>query len=455
MSEMHHSPAKPGRSSNLGDLYRAAWRWHFYAGLICLPVIIMLSITGSLYLFKPQVEALLDAPYTGLTRTQQITADDAVTAALAAHPHARLEAYILPRSPGDALQILLATPSGSQRVYVHPDDGRVLDSFTEEYRPMEVIKRIHGELFAGQPGAWVVETVGSWTFVMLATGIYLWWPRGGGRLAGIVYPRLSSGRRLFWRDLHAVTGIWISGFVLILLLTALPWTSVWGGLFKEVRQLGAGKILVQDWAVGAAQPSAQTAEHADHGGHDQHHAMAGIGPSVPLQAIADKVAPLHLPWPVHILRDRDAYVVQSNTQNRPERVTLRFDATTGALVSRTDFSHKPLTDQMVGYGIALHEGQLFGLPNQLLGLATALGLCLLSLSAAIMWWRRRPKGKLGAPPLLSSDRLPRGLFALLTAMALLLPMFTLSLCAIVLVERLILRRHEKLARWLGLRRTAA
>lgn len=29
-------------------LYRMLWRWHFYAGLFCIPFIILLSITGSL-----------------------------------------------------------------------------------------------------------------------------------------------------------------------------------------------------------------------------------------------------------------------------------------------------------------------------------------------------------------------------------------------------------------------
>lgn len=32
--------------------YRTVWRWHFYAGLFCIPFVIWLSITGSIYLFK-------------------------------------------------------------------------------------------------------------------------------------------------------------------------------------------------------------------------------------------------------------------------------------------------------------------------------------------------------------------------------------------------------------------
>jgi len=40
-----------------GALYRAVWRWHFCAGLLALPFLLLLSITGGLYLFKPEIES--------------------------------------------------------------------------------------------------------------------------------------------------------------------------------------------------------------------------------------------------------------------------------------------------------------------------------------------------------------------------------------------------------------
>ena len=36
-------------------LYRALWRWHFFAGLICAPIVILLAVTGALYLFKDEI----------------------------------------------------------------------------------------------------------------------------------------------------------------------------------------------------------------------------------------------------------------------------------------------------------------------------------------------------------------------------------------------------------------
>ena len=48
-------------------------------------------------------------------------------------------------------------------------------------------------------------------------------------------------------------------------------------------------------------------------------------------------------------------------------------------------------------GINIHMGQEFGLANQLLMLATCLAIILMCVSAVVMWWKRRPKGKFAAP----------------------------------------------------------
>ena len=66
-----------------GDLYRAFWRWHFYAGLFVLPFLALLAVTGSIYLFKPEVERLvygnwivLDAPARPLPASKLIAATE-------------------------------------------------------------------------------------------------------------------------------------------------------------------------------------------------------------------------------------------------------------------------------------------------------------------------------------------------------------------------------------------
>src|SRR5260370_19237939 len=72
----------------------------------------------------------------------------------------------------------------------------------------------------------------------------------------------------------------------------------------------------------------------------------------------------------------------------------------------------------VGTGMAAHEGQLFGIFNQLLDLFTVMGLLLLSASAVILWWRRRAVGVLGAPIPTSRPRFSWALAALIVAFGL-------------------------------------
>ncbi|MBV9509587.1 MAG: PepSY domain-containing protein [Caulobacteraceae bacterium] len=40
------------------SLYAAVWRWHFIAGLLVLPVLVMMAITGGAYLFQPELDHL-------------------------------------------------------------------------------------------------------------------------------------------------------------------------------------------------------------------------------------------------------------------------------------------------------------------------------------------------------------------------------------------------------------
>ena len=36
--------------------YRSVWRWHFYAGLFSAPLLIVLTLTGAIYLFDREID---------------------------------------------------------------------------------------------------------------------------------------------------------------------------------------------------------------------------------------------------------------------------------------------------------------------------------------------------------------------------------------------------------------
>ncbi len=97
--------------------YRALWRWHFHAGMFCIPFVIVLSLTGSIYLFKPQIDAFADRDVDSLRVTGHRASGEAqIAAAIASLPGSKLFVYEVPREPDDAVRVHLYAPDGTGRI---------------------------------------------------------------------------------------------------------------------------------------------------------------------------------------------------------------------------------------------------------------------------------------------------------------------------------------------------
>ena len=465
-SESPSESPSPSHDSARWPDYRAVWRWHFYAGIFCIPFVVVLAISGAIYLFKAEIEGWAERSYDRLEQGGDAALASAqISAALAAVPGSTFESYELPAAPEAAARVLVRSEAGSRRVYVDPTSLEILGSVSERDRFMRQIFRLHGELLMGNRGSNLVELAACWTIVMVLTGLVLWWPRQGRGLAGVVWPRLHGGRRLLWRDMHAVTGVWISLVTLALLFSGLPWAKFWGDYLKSARRFTGTAVARQEWSndggrseVAGAAGAARGGEHAGHAGHG-----GGGRRSAPVELttadlaaidiVAATVKPLGLDAPVVLAPapgGKGRWTAKSTTANRPRRVDLVVDGGSGEIVRREDFSTKHPIDKLVAVGIAFHEGRLFGWPNQLLLLITAAGLVLVCVSAVWLWLRRRDPGKLGAPPPGISPRRSVPLVATVVALGVLLPLFGLSLLAVLLLERFVLRRVPPVKTWLGL-----
>ncbi|MDI7774527.1 PepSY domain-containing protein [Asticcacaulis sp. EMRT-3] len=427
--------------------YRMIWRWHFYAGLFCIPFIVVLCLTGPIYLFKPQIEAAIDAKYDHLAFSgAPASAQSQVAAALKAVPGSTFAAIEVRPDLHDAARITVVRHAEKIRVYVHPKTLQILKQVPENARFIEIVKDIHGELFAGRFGQIIVELAASWAIVMILTGLYLGWPRDLKGVAGLLYPRLKLGKRIFWRDIHAVTGLYISMLVLFLLLSGLPWTYVWGSELKAIRNMGH-PAAAAGWSLGRADEK-KTLQAERFVAPD----MSRLDNLLDMSRGLDIAAPAILSPP-----DKGGHLwkLSSDNGNRPQRVTMMIDPAMLEVISRSDFRNKPLIDRIIGVTTAAHEGQLFGPFNQALGVITALGLLTLCASAMIMWWQRRPEGRLGAPMLMPEQKLGPGLAVIIIALGIFLPVFGISLIVIGLLEWGALRHIPQARQWLGLKVTAS
>src|SRR5688572_26995125 len=105
----------PVSTRPLPPLYRTFWRWHFYAGLCVLPFVLVLALSGTVFLFKPQIDRWEESAYRQLPTTATASPSQQAAAALAAFPGATFHSYRLPQSARDAAVIHIALPDGAMR----------------------------------------------------------------------------------------------------------------------------------------------------------------------------------------------------------------------------------------------------------------------------------------------------------------------------------------------------
>jgi uncharacterized iron-regulated membrane protein len=86
-------------------------------------------------------------------------------------------------------------------------------------------------------------------------------------------------------------------------------------------------------------------------------------------------------------------------------------------------------------GVHVHQGQEYGSVNRYIMLAGCIAIVLLTISAPVMWWKRRPKGSFGLPPAAANWRAALTVMAIMAIAGVLYPLVGLSMLAGVIVER--------------------
>lgn len=435
------------------DLYRAVWRWHFYAGLLVLPFLITLSITGALYLFHDEIDTAIhsDLKRVAVQDTEIVAPSQMIAAATAAYPGEAMKITTAP-AQNISTEITVKSEDGERlAVYVDQYSGQVLGALPDRGTIMWTVRYLHSLRYFGPTARGLIEIAGGWSILLVGTGIFLWWPRQ--QKGGVVTVRANPQRRVFWRDLHAVIGIFVGSFIVFLAITGMPWSNVWGGKVNEwangsnygypsgvrvdvpMSDEKLNEVAKTSWSLEQAKIPESTAS----GGN--------IGIDHAVQTF-DKLG-LHTGYSVSI---------PSSPTGVYSGSVYPDDVQQQRVVHLDQYSGEPLIDMSYGdygpggkwleFGINMHMGQQFGLVNKLLLLAVCFATILLAVSAAVMWWKRRPARKFGVPPMPSDPRVFRGLLAILIIGGLIFPLVGASLLVMLCLDWLI-RRAARMRNRLG------
>ncbi len=162
------------------DFYRAAWRWHFYAGLMVLPFMIVLAVTGAIYLFHNEIDNILYHDLKTVPAASAATllpADAIVASALAAHPGIAFN-YAPPPCALCSAQVSIKPASGDKLiVFIDPARGAVLGDLPYHGGFSWTVRELHSLKYFGAIASGMIEIAAGWSILLFFSGIYLWWPR--------------------------------------------------------------------------------------------------------------------------------------------------------------------------------------------------------------------------------------------------------------------------------------
>ena len=306
-------------------------------------------------------------------------------------------------------------------------------------------------------GNLIVEMTAVWILVLLASGIFLWWPRATERGKPRLAIRWRKGGRVRWRDLHATTGILLSVVLIGYIVSGLTWSRYWGENWRAV-----ASTVTPGTEVDAPSTPAKVGDFDRLG-----RSIAWADKEDPVYASAD---PGGTPKPLgfneidqiaksenmlpgySIIGPSDSEedgqsvygsytVVNHWPQKLSEQRTLYLNQFTGQTIANATAAQDGALSRVTGWGVNTHMGTQYGVLTRILATLACLGLLTSITTAMLMWWKRRPTGGTGLPGRTSDAQrgdTPRGAVAAIaviaTALAVLYPSFGVTLIVVLVAE---------------------
>ena len=428
---------------NSKSSYNLIWRWHFFAGLFIIPILVMLSVTGAIYLFKPQYHEwkyshLLNI--TPTTQTQKLPPTQLLKKIESEFPKYSINEYVPSNESNRSDLFKMDSSENSLFIYINPYNAEILGSYNPDEDLQKIIIKIHGELLVGKWGDRLIELAVSWGIILILTGLFLWWPRGADKIMGVLVPRIKGNSRTTWKDLHLTIGFYSSIFILFFMLSGLAWTGFWGEKFAQVWSHHPEELWNNP-------PQSQIKARTLNTTEDKKVAWSVEPTNIPESTPSDTQS-ISLDQATQIAQnlqfkngfgitppssETGVYTISLAATDPRHSRTVHLDQYSGEVLADIGWEQFGSVAKAVEFSSNLHEGKIYGWVNQLFGLIICLVIIFLCVSGVITWWKRKPANQFGAPPE-SNQKTPLSIWLFGIALGLLFPLFGMSAGALVIIN---------------------
>lgn len=203
-------------------LRKAFFQLHLWSGIAAGLYIFIISITGSVLVYRNELDrAATAAPVISTSTEPRLTDGQLKDAARKSYPGYRVVRIGRALDPDQAVDVWLNRGNAVQKRLFDPRSGRDLgNSVPTGIRLVASLSDLHDNLFAGPTGR-KLNGVGALAILGVAfTGLAIWWPGIKTWRRSLRVPRGLGWRRWTWH-LHSTIGFWGFGFLVVFSLSGI------------------------------------------------------------------------------------------------------------------------------------------------------------------------------------------------------------------------------------------
>lgn len=367
---------------------------HRYTGLAIAIFLVIASLTGSLIVFRAELDALLNPElFRVQARATPMLGYGGIARAVERFdPAVRAGTIVYNGAPGISAQVVVvpapdatASPRYNQ-IFVDPYDGHILGIRThgafglDRAHLMPFLYRLHYTLMIpGNAGMILLGLVALIWMIDCFVGFYLTLPRGRPfwkkwRPAWQIKRKADSYRVNL--DLHRASGLWLWPILFLLALTSVA-VSLEREVFRPVLSALLPTSSEPERPVGHAPP-------------------AGPGRSFDDAVAIARAEALRRGWtaPVTVVYQIHSRHVYGVRFGEPRHAgfgpsVIFVDQGSGHILRADEAGEGLAGDKVAQLMLPIHTGRVAGLAGRIMMVVAGLAIVLLSLTGIVIWWKKR------------------------------------------------------------------
>lgn len=375
-----------GKKKKKSSIKKLIRQIHLYLGLITGVVVFVVAITGCLWVFQEEIKSLTnDLPEIEKREEAVLSPMEAKGIAQKTIPGRHVHGTLYAEE-NDPIEVIFyeMEPEFYQSIFLHPYTGEVLKH--EDHMSGFFHFILHGHMYLWLPEDIGKQIVGWSTFIfflMLVTGIILWWPKNQKmrkqRLTFDWKKTTKWKRKNF--DLHSVLGFYVSLVAVLAVFTGLVMVFDWfeSGVYKG---LGGKKDVVfsiPDNKTGTLQAT-------------ENPPIESLIPNLKKEYPEAADLEIHYPY----TDSSSIYVEISYEEGVYYNSDYRFyDQNTLEEIESPSiygkYEEAGFSEKVIRMNYDIHVGAIAGLPGKIIAFLASLICASLPVTGFLMWYGKRSK----------------------------------------------------------------